>query len=81
MRKIVILGTLAALVGFAALAQASDHPRAEMRDGARVIPAPEDDHDTRIDALRERHDSSREARHATREARHEDDDKEHRDRR
>jgi hypothetical protein len=87
MRKTIIFGTLAALFGFAALAQASDRSRVNMGGDAQVTRAASNDsqgdrheRDTSADRSGERHDDSGE-RHDAREGHHEDDAAEHRDRR
>jgi hypothetical protein len=78
MRKTIIFGALAALFGFAALAQAS-----ERRDDAQVTRSVGGEHerDARSDGLRERRDTTSDQQHEAREGRHEDEDAEHRDRR
>lgn len=86
MRKTFILGTLAALFGFAALAQASDRSRAETGENTQVtrVAANDsrgDERDTRADRSHERHDDSGGKRHEAREDDHEDEAAEHRDRR
>lgn len=88
MRKTIIFSTLAVLFGFATLAQASDHSRADMRDGTQVTGAAADDsrsdkheRDARHERSRERHDESAEKRHDAREGHAEHEAAEHRDRR
>ena len=88
MRKIIILGTLAALFGFTALAQASDQSRAEIRDATEVTRAAANDSrgdrhegDTRNERSHERHDGSDAKRKEAREGHHQDEPAEHRDRR
>ena len=84
MRKIIILGALAAVFGFAALAQASDQSRAEVRDAPQVTRAAANDRhegDTRNERSHERHDGSDAKRKEGREGHHEDEPAEHRDRR
>ena len=88
MRKTIIFGTLAALFGFAALAQASDRSRAEAGESSQITRVAANDsqgdrheRDTKADRSRERHDVSGDKRHETREDDHEDEAAEHRDRR
>ncbi len=88
MRKTIIFGTLAALFGFAALAQASDRSHTETSEGTQVTRVAADDskgerpeRGTRADQSRERHDDSGDKRHEAREGHHEEDAAEHRDRR
>ena len=88
MRKIIILGALAAVFGFAALAQASDQSREEIRDAPQVTRAAANDSrgdrhegDTRNERSHERHDGSDAKRKEGREGHHEDEPAEHRDRR
>ena len=88
MRKIIILGALAAVFGFAALAQASDQSRAEIRDATQVTRAAANDSrgdrhegDTRTERTHERHDGSDAKRKEAREGHHGDEPAEHRDRR
>lgn len=88
MRKTIIFGTLAALFGFATLAQASDQSRADMRDGTQVTRAAADDsrgneheRSARHERSRERHDESSEKRHHAREGHAEREAAEHSDRR
>lgn len=73
MRKTIILGTLLALFGFAAVAQASDRHNASDRDATRVQREASDDsradrHDRyeQKDWSRERHDESSERRSESR---------------
>lgn len=84
MRKTIIFGTLAALFGFAALAQASDRSRAEAGESTQVVTrvAANDSHGDRHerDRSRGRHDVSGDKRRETREDDHEDEAAEHRDR-
>ena len=86
MRKTFIFGTLAALFGFAALAQASDRPRAEAGESAQVARVAANDsrgdgheRDTMADRSRERRDDSGGKRHEAREDDHKDEAAEHRD--
>lgn len=88
MRKTIIFGTLAALFGFAALAQASDRSHAGIGDGAQVTRVAANDSQgdrqeraTRNDRSRERHDATGDKRHETHDDHHEDEAAEHRDRR
>ncbi len=88
MRKTIIFGTLAALFGFAALAQAGDRSRAETGDGTQVTRVAANDsqgdrHEraTRNDRSRERHDDTGDKRHETHDDHHEDEAAEHRDHR
>ena len=89
MRKIIILGTLAALFGFTALAQASDQSRAEIRDATEVTRAAANDSrgdrheggDTRSERSHRRDDGSDAKRKEAREGHHQDEPAEHRDRR
>jgi len=88
MRKTIIFGTLAALFGFATLAQASDHSRGDMRDGIQVTRAEANDsrgdrheRDARHERSQERHDKSGDKHHDAREGHTEQEAVEHRDRR
>ena len=88
MRKTVIFGTLAALFGFAALAQAGDRSQTAAGESIQVTRVTANDsqgdrheRDTKADRSRERHDVSDDKRHETREDDHEDEAAEHRDRR
>ena len=88
MRKTIIFGTLAALLGFATLAQASDHSRRYMRDGTQVTRAEANDsrydrheRDGRRYRSHERHDESGERHHDAREGHDAREAAEHRDRR
>ena len=87
MRKTIIFGALAALFGFAALAQASDRSRTETGEGTQVTRVAADDskgerseRDTRADRSRERHDDPGDKRHEAREGHDEHEAAEHRDR-
>ena len=78
MRKTIIFGMLAALFGFAALAQASDPSRSETGEGIQVTRVPANDgngdrhdRDTRSERSRERHDDYGDKRHEAREGHHE----------
>jgi hypothetical protein len=78
MHKTIILGTLLALFGFTAVAQASDRHNASDRDATRVQREASDDsrgdrHDQyeRKDRSRERHDESSE-RHRESRAMHDE---------
>jgi hypothetical protein len=89
MRRTIIFGTLAALFGFAALAQAIDRARAEIGDGTRVARAAENDsqvgheRETPTGRSHERHDETGNERRDAREGHYEGHDKdeaaEHRD--
>jgi hypothetical protein len=70
MRKTVIIGTIAALLGFAALAQAGDQPRSELPNGSQTTGmaaddgrGDKDDRDVRKDQSRQRHDVTDDQRH------------------
>lgn len=88
MRKTIIFGTLGALFGFAALAQASDRSRPEIAGGTQVTRAAANDsrgdkheHDPRNELSRGRHDDTGDKRHEAREGRHENEAAEDRDHR
>ncbi len=88
MRKTIIFGTLAALFGFAALAQASDRSPAETGEGTQVTRVAANDsesdrheRDKNAERSRERHDDSGDRRHEVREDHHEDEAAAHQDRR
>jgi hypothetical protein len=84
MRKTIIFGALAALIGLAAVAQASDQadPAGSSqikRDGAKVGPAGKHEREARAED--KRHDESTEKRDDAREGNDADEAMEHRDRR
>ena len=86
MRKTIIFGALAALIGLAAVAQANDQPGADARDDsqvtradARVRHASKHEHEARNED--KRHDESAEQRDGAREGHDADEAREHRDRR
>ena len=88
MRKTLIFGTLAALFGFAALAQASDRSPAEAGESTQVTRLAANDsrsdrheRDTKAERSRERHDGSGDKRHEVREDHDEDEAAAHQDRR
>jgi len=88
MRKIIIFGTLAALFGFAALAQAGDRSRAETGEGTQLARVAANDsredrrgRDARADQSHEHRDESGDKRHDARKDHHEDPAAEQRDRR
>lgn len=74
MRKTIIFGALAALLGLAAVAQANDQPQSGPRDGTQVTPPTvKDSRDTNHDRearnehSREHTDEADERRHEARE--------------
>ena len=90
MRKTIILGALAALIGFAAVAQANDRPQSGMRDGTQVTghatrDAAKDSRDAKHDReARNEHARAHEAgekRDEAREGHDADEGAEHKDRR
>ena len=88
MRKTIIFASLAALLGLATLAQASDRSRSDMRDDSQVTRTAADDssadrrdHHARHERSGERHDEYREGRHQAHASHDEDEAAEHRDRR
>ena len=92
MRKIIILGALAALVGLAAVAQANDQPQSGMPDGTQVTGQAahkaangsrdaKHNREARNEHSRERHHESGEKRHQAREGHDEHEAAEHKDRR
>jgi hypothetical protein len=86
-RKTIIFGTLAALFGFAALAQASDRSPAKTGEGTQVTRVAANDSESRrerdkkAERSRERHDGSGDERHEVREHHDENEAAVHQDRR
>lgn len=88
MRKTIIFGALAALLGLAAVAQASDHARTGTRDGGKIAhEVTKHDRDgkhereARNERAHERHDESADERHEARETHGAHETAEHGDRR
>jgi hypothetical protein len=87
MRKTLIFGTLAALFGFAALAQASDRSPARTDEGTQVTRLAANDSESRHERVkngersRERHDDSGDRRHEVREGHDGDEAAAYQDRR
>lgn len=86
MRKTIIFGAIAALIGLGVVAQASDQAGADAaggsqikRDGAKVGPAGKHEREARAED--KRHDESAEKRNDAREGHDADEAMEHRDRR
>ncbi len=86
MRKTIIFGALAALLGLAAVAQANDQPQSGMRDGTQVTREAANDSRDDKRGRYEHHERSREheageKRHEAHEGHDADEDAEHKDRR
>lgn len=92
MRKTIIFGALAALLGLAAVAQANDQPQTGMKDGTQVTgqatrEAANDsrgakrDHEVRNERSREHEREAGQKRHEAREGHDADEGAEHKDRR
>jgi len=90
MRKTIIFATIAALFGFATLAQANDRSRTDMQDGTRVTRAEANDsherdgrhkRDGRHTRSHERHSEAGDRHHDARESHDENEATEHQGRR